>query len=69
LPALRDRALLVAGEHDPYLAPDVPRALTAIAEQHPGVRTEMVEGAGHWVAYEAPERLNAMLLEAAGART
>jgi len=47
-------------------APANPRAklrVAALRELRPDADVRMIEGAGHWVAYEAPETFNAMLQE------
>ena len=47
-------------------APANPRAherVAAMRERRPDADVRVIEGAGHWVAYEEPEQFNAMLLE------
>lgn len=47
-------------------APANPRAHERVAAMHdrrPDADVRLIPGAGHWVAYEAPEQVNAMLLE------
>jgi pimeloyl-ACP methyl ester carboxylesterase len=47
-------------------APANPRALERVAAMHerrPDADVRVVPGAGHWVAYEEPEQVNAILLE------
>ena len=73
LEALRDRPdatdvvaslsgplLVVVGEHDELLSVDEARA---IAEAAPQGRLEVVDGAGHIVSVDQPERFNALLRE------
>ena len=48
------------------LAPANPRApqrVVALRALRPDADVRMIPGAGHWVAYEAPEQFHAMLLE------
>lgn len=63
LPALAPRLTILWGEHDGYVAPDVPTVAALLRERLPGLRTEVVPGAGHWVAYEAAGAVNARLAE------
>jgi pimeloyl-ACP methyl ester carboxylesterase len=37
--------------------------VAALRGLRPDADVRMIAGAGHWVAYEAPEQFNAMLLE------
>jgi len=36
--------------------------LEILRRHHPELEVRLIEGAGHWVAYEAAERFNAALL-------
>ncbi len=60
---LRSRAPLGAiyGEQDAIARPHVQLRLDLVREMRPGSPTEMIPGAGHWVAYEAAEAFNAAL--------
>jgi pimeloyl-ACP methyl ester carboxylesterase len=60
---LRSRAPLGAiyGEQDAIARPHVQLRLDLVQEMRPGARTELIPGAGHWVAYEAAEAFNAAL--------
>lgn len=60
---LRSRAPLGAiyGELDAIARPHVQLRLDLVQEMRPGARTELIPGAGHWVAYEAAEAFNAAL--------
>lgn len=51
------------GELDAPANPQAPRRVAALRERCPAADIRMVPGAGHWVAYEAPETVNAMLME------
>lgn len=58
------KTTMLFGEHDCYMHPDVRTCLATTQARFPALRTAMIEGAGHWVMYEEPERVNAVLLEA-----
>ena len=51
------------GEQDAPANPRAPERVAAMRARRPDADVRMVPGAGHWVAYEAPEQVNAMLLE------
>jgi pimeloyl-ACP methyl ester carboxylesterase len=51
------------GERDAPANPRAPLRVAALRELRPDADVRMIAGAGHWVAYEAPEQFNAMLLE------
>jgi pimeloyl-ACP methyl ester carboxylesterase len=52
--------LLIWGERDPFLGVRLTEGLTKWA---PGLRVERWRDVGHWVQNEAPERVNALLVE------
>lgn len=56
---------LIWGTRDAFM-PDgrVAERMERVAERCPAARMELVEGAGHWVAYEAADQVNAILAEA-----
>jgi pimeloyl-ACP methyl ester carboxylesterase len=54
------------GEKDAPANPRAPERIAAMRERRPDADVRMIPGAGHWVAYEAPETVNAMLLEMLG---
>lgn len=60
---LRSRAPLgcIYGEQDAIARPHVPLRLELVRSLQEGARTEMIPGAGHWVAYEAAPDFNAAL--------
>lgn len=60
---LRSRAPLGAiyGEQDAIARPHVQLRLDLVREMRADARTELIPGAGHWVAYEAAEPFNAAL--------
>lgn len=51
------------GEFDAPANPRAPARVAALRERRPDADVRMIPGAGHWVAYEAPVQVNAMLLE------
>jgi pimeloyl-ACP methyl ester carboxylesterase len=51
------------GERDAPANPRAPQRVAALRALRPDADVRMIAGAGHWVAYEAPEQFNAMLLE------
>ena len=51
------------GELDAPANPRAPQRVAALRALRPDADVRMIPGAGHWVAYEAPEQFNAMLLE------
>ncbi|MCW5750394.1 MAG: alpha/beta fold hydrolase [Alphaproteobacteria bacterium] len=63
IPVLAPRLGIVWGEKDCYPTPDVATVARRLEESFPGLRTGIIPGAGHWVAYEAAEAVSAMLLE------
>lgn len=67
LPAVRARLLGVWGERDAYAAPHVEVRRTTLAAFQPDVEFHVVPEAGHWVVYEAAERVNGLLLQSLGA--
>jgi pimeloyl-ACP methyl ester carboxylesterase len=52
--------LVIWGENDTALLPSLTRGLS---EWVPRLRVEIVPGAGHWVPYERPERVNSLIRE------
>ncbi|MEQ9643593.1 MAG: alpha/beta fold hydrolase [Alphaproteobacteria bacterium] len=57
------RLTCIFGERDVTLHPDLPGVLAYLKETHPDAAVHVLPGAGHWVAYEAHEAFNALLLE------
>jgi pimeloyl-ACP methyl ester carboxylesterase len=51
------------GTCDPPAAPRSVERVAALQALRPEADVRLIEGAGHWVAYEAPAQVNAMLLE------
>jgi pimeloyl-ACP methyl ester carboxylesterase len=51
------------GELDAPAAPDLPGRVAALRQARPDAVVRIIPGAGHWVAYEAPEAVHAALAE------
>ena len=56
------RIVNIAGEHDPLGKPSVAAQQEWLLRERPDAEIHMVRGAGHWVAYEAADQFNALLL-------
>ena len=54
------------GELDAPANPRAPQRVAALRALRPDADVRMIPGAGHWVAYEAPEQFHAILLEMLG---
>lgn len=61
LPALDVPADAIWGEHDQPAAGSLPQRVDALKALRPQARVTVIPGAGHWVAYEAPEAFEAAL--------
>lgn len=59
---LRCPIAAIAGELDPLASPSVAAQRELFLQARPDGRFHIVPGAGHWVAYEAADRFNAVLL-------
>ncbi len=53
----------IFGERDVTLDPDLETNHSFVAEIHPNAAFHIVPKAGHWVQFEAPDAVNALLLE------
>jgi len=62
---IRQPAMFIAGDRDGVLRmPAMRSAVDNIKQMLPGVRrSELIPGAGHWIQQEAPDQVNALLLE------
>jgi pimeloyl-ACP methyl ester carboxylesterase len=49
------------GDADQVAVPHLAERIAALREARPDAALELIEGAGHWVMYEAPEPFNAAL--------
>lgn len=54
---------LIYGERDAIAWPDLEARFAALRAVQPEAWTGVIPGAGHWVAYEAADSFNAMLLD------
>lgn len=54
LHTIKDRAILIWGDHDPYLQPDVATTVGALRAGCPGLDVRIIENTGHWANYEQP---------------
>jgi len=61
LPSVRCAIAGIWGEHDHAVQGETDRPLAVLQAIQPGSRFEVVPGAGHWVAYEAPDAFAAAL--------
>jgi pimeloyl-ACP methyl ester carboxylesterase len=50
------------GTRDIVARPSLEARLAVLRRHHPELEVRLIEGAGHWVAYEAADRFNAALL-------
>jgi 2-hydroxy-6-oxonona-2,4-dienedioate hydrolase len=66
-PALLERLTMpvrcISGEFDVYGMPSVAAQAAAVQRRRPGTPFDIIEGAGHWVIYEAADRFNPLLLD------
>ena len=51
------------GTRDIIARPSLDARLDILRRHHPELAVRLIEGAGHWVAYEAPEAFNAAFLD------
>ncbi len=61
---IRTPTLVIAGDRDPVGHPSVAAQAREFLDARPDGRVEILENIGHWAMYEAPERVNELLLEA-----
>jgi pimeloyl-ACP methyl ester carboxylesterase len=54
------------GTRDIIARPSIEARLDIMRRHHPELAVRLIEGAGHWVAYEAADRFNTALLELLG---
>jgi pimeloyl-ACP methyl ester carboxylesterase len=54
------------GTRDIIARPSLEARLDILRRHHPELAVRLIEGAGHWVAYEAADRFNAAMLELLG---
>ncbi|ANK81880.1 MAG: hypothetical protein TEF_14555 [Rhizobiales bacterium NRL2] len=66
MPDIASRAHVIAGDRDRYLQPNVAACLGRLNREFPAMRTTIVKGAGHWVAYDAADRVNDLFVGSLG---
>jgi pimeloyl-ACP methyl ester carboxylesterase len=66
LPLVKARLDGIWGERDATAYPHLDDRARALRSIQPDARFEVIQGAGHWVQYEAAERFNPLLAEIAG---
>ena len=66
LPAVRARIAGIWGARDAFAAPYLDDRRRTLARFQPELEFCIIEGAGHWVLYEAADRVNAVLLALLG---
>lgn len=66
MPYIASRTQVVASDRDRYLQPDVSACLSHLEREFPDLRTTVIKGAGHWVAYDAAERVNDLFIDGLG---
>ena len=66
LPRVRAQLSGIWGGRDAGAYPYLDERKRVLDEIQPGLRFEIIPGAGHWVAYEAADRFNPILAEIAG---
>lgn len=57
------RVSTIWGTRDIIARPSLEARLDILRRHHPDLEVRLIEGAGHWVAYEAADRFNAALLD------
>jgi pimeloyl-ACP methyl ester carboxylesterase len=63
LPAVRARITGIWGSRDVYVGEHMDARRRALAAWQPDLDFRVIEGAGHWVIYEAADAVNAALLD------
>jgi pimeloyl-ACP methyl ester carboxylesterase len=63
LPAIRARIAGIWGARDAFMGDRIEECRRVLASVRGGIDVRVIEGAGHWVPYEAAARVNAILLE------
>jgi pimeloyl-ACP methyl ester carboxylesterase len=56
-----EKVTILWGDRDPYLTGGVRAGADAVRALLPGAAIQIVESAGHWVAFEAPDAVNSLL--------
>lgn len=55
--------MVVYGEHDAAAIPPIPERIARILDVHADARIETIPDCGHWAMYEAPEAVNALMID------
>lgn len=63
LPAIRARIAGIWGRHDAFTGSNLEECRRILASAHRGLDFRVIEGAGHWTPYEAPDQINAILCD------
>ena len=63
LPALRARITAIWGSRDAFVGPYLDDCRRLLASFERGLDFRVIEGAGHWITYEAAHDVNAILLD------
>jgi len=63
LPAIRARIAGIWGRHDAFTGSNLEECRRILASAHRGLDFRVIEGAGHWTPYEAPDQINAILFD------
>ena len=63
LPAIRARIAAIWGEHDAFTDGRIDECRRVLASAHGNLDLRVIEGAGHWVTYEAAHEVNTALVE------
>jgi 2-hydroxy-6-oxonona-2,4-dienedioate hydrolase len=66
LPMIQARIAGIWGGRDAFVGPHLGERRRILAAVQPDVDFRVIDGAGHWVAYEAPDAVNCALLEMLG---
>ena len=63
LPRVQARVAGIWGDRDAFTGRRLDEVRHALASSRPPVDLRVIEGAGRWAPYEAPERVNAALVD------
>jgi pimeloyl-ACP methyl ester carboxylesterase len=66
LPLVSAPLKTIWGTRDIIARPSVETRLAVLRRHHPELEVRLIEGAGHWVMYEAADRFNAAFLDLLG---
>jgi pimeloyl-ACP methyl ester carboxylesterase len=66
LPAVTASLKTIWGTRDVVARPSIEARLAVLARHHPELQVRLIEGAGHWVMYEAADAFCAALLDLLG---